>query len=96
MFVVLLTYTAPLDQIDAHLEEHVRYLKRQYEAGVFLASGRRVPRTGGVILAKAQSLDAMWEVLAQDPFHQHGVARYEVIEFTPSLAQPYLAELVES
>ena len=51
MFVLELTYTAPESRVDEFLAEHVAWLDRQYAAGVFLASGRKVPRDGGIILA---------------------------------------------
>ena len=52
MFIISLTYKVSLQQIDKELNNHVRYLKAQYAAGNFLASGRKVPRTGGVILSQ--------------------------------------------
>jgi uncharacterized protein YciI len=96
MFVVIVSYIQPLDVVDDHLAAHVRFLKRHYENGVFLASGRQMPRTGGVILARAASKEALLEILHQDPFHEHGVARYEVIEFNPSMAAPGLEWLIEA
>lgn len=96
MFVIVLTYVEPLEVVDRHLAAHVEYLKRQYEAGIFMASGRRIPRTGGVILARAESLPALQEILGQDPFCVNGVAKYDVIEFSPSMAAPELAWLIES
>lgn len=83
MFIVELTYTVPLEEVDALLEEHRAYLAVQYKAGIFLASGPKVPRTGGIILATAESPDALHKVLEQDPFHREAVARYEVTEFVP-------------
>ena len=83
MFIVDLTYQASLEAVDALLEEHRAYLGEQYAAGVFLASGPKAPRTGGVILARAESLEALQEILEQDPFHREGVARYRVTEFVP-------------
>lgn len=96
MFVVIVHYIQPLSEIDARLEEHVAYLKRQYQAGVFVASGRQVPRSGGVILARAANRQALRAVLEQDPFSQHGLAEYQVIEFTPSLTAPDCASLQEA
>ncbi len=46
MFVVMIRYVRPLDEIDGLMREHVRFLEECYRAGVFLASGRQVPRTG--------------------------------------------------
>lgn len=94
MFVVLLTYTQPLEAVDAWLPAHRDFLERMYRAGTFLLSGRKEPRDGGVILAQAASAAELASVLAQDPFHAHGVARYQVVEFLPSMAAPALQSLV--
>ncbi|MFT3812395.1 MAG: YciI family protein [Acidovorax sp.] len=96
MFVVLLTYTAPLEQVDRHLPAHREFLASNYAAGVFLLSGRREPRDGGVILARAPSRQALESVLAQDPFRRHGVADYQIVEFIPSMAAPALTALTEA
>lgn len=96
MFIVSLTYVKPLEEVDRYLAEHVEYLKEQYRLGNFLASGRKVPRTGGVILAKASSLEEIETIIALDPFYRHGVANYEVTEFTPTMTSPELAFLQEN
>ena len=85
MFIVSLTYTAPLEEIDRLLKAHAEYLKDEYARGSFLASGRKVPRTGGIILSNIESRDELKEILANDPFHKAGVATYEITEFAPSM-----------
>jgi len=85
MYIVTLTYLRPLDEIDAHMDDHVAWLKRHYASGLFLASGRQVPRVGGVILARSGDRAALDTALATDPFVRHGVARTAVMEFTPSM-----------
>lgn len=94
MFLVLLTYTQPLDAVDALLPAHREFLQRMYADGVFLLSGRKEPRDGGVILATAESLPELETMLAQDPFRIHGVASYQVIRFTPTMAAPALTALL--
>ncbi len=47
MFVLELTYTAPVERVDALLDAHVEWLDAQYAVGVFLASGRKNPGTAG-------------------------------------------------
>ena len=94
MFVVLLTYTKPIDAVDALVPAHREYLGRMYREGTFLLSGRKEPRDGGVILANAESVQALQSALAQDPFHVHGVAAYQVIQFVPTMAAPALQSLV--
>jgi len=94
MFLVSLTYTKSLDVIDTYLSAHREFLSRNYAAGTFLLSGRKEPRTGGVILVNAASEEALQSVLAEDPFYKYGVASYEVVQFTPTMAAPELEALI--
>jgi len=91
MFLVLLTYERPLAEIDRRMRAHVAFLEEQYRAGTFLASGRRVPRTGGVILAVADKREDLAAVMQCDPFVAEGLARCEIVEFKTSLHHPALA-----
>jgi uncharacterized protein YciI len=84
MFVIELTYTAPLADIDARMGAHVAFLKKYYAAGNFLVSGRQVPRTGGIIIALADSREQIASIMAEDPFCKHGLAEVRVIEFRAS------------
>ncbi|MEW7865198.1 YciI family protein [Aeromonas diversa] len=93
MFVVTLTYVKPIAVIDELIPAHVEWLKAHYAAGHFLASGRRVPRNGGVILADGLTREALDRVLAGDPFRQAAAAEYEVTEFVPSMTAPQLESL---
>lgn len=94
MFVILLHYENGLDAVEAALPAHVRYLERHYADGSFLLSGRREPRTGGVILCRAESLAEVEALVAEDPFARAGAARHEIIEFYPSLWAPGMKELL--
>ena len=47
-------------------------------------SGRRIPRTGGVIVAHGDDREAMEALAATDPFVRGGVATVEVIQFRAS------------
>ena len=84
MFVIELIYKAPLADIDAHMAAHVRFLKKYYSAGNFLVSGRKIPRDGGIILAVGRSREEIDGIVAEDPFHKHGLADFRVIEFRAS------------
>lgn len=95
MFIISLTYKAPLEAIDRYLENHVSYLKAQYALGHFAASGRKVPRTGGVILSQIASREALDKVLEQDPFYLHDLADYEIIEFIPSMTSESFKDLLQ-
>ncbi|HFQ8225604.1 TPA: YciI family protein [Citrobacter freundii] len=94
LYVVVLTYVKPLHEIDAQLPAHVEWLKKGYAANLFLASGRKIPRTGGVILAKCDNEEQLKHYLAQDPFQRSGVANVELIPFEPSMMVTELQSLL--
>jgi len=84
VFVLLLSYVKPLEEVDALMRAHMAWLNRQYEAGHFVVSGRQVPRTGGVIVAHGDDREEMEGIAASDPFVARGVATVEVIQFRAS------------
>ncbi len=79
MILISLTYIAPMEAVEQHFEGHLAWLNRHYADGVFVASGRKVPRTGGVIIASG-SLDEVRAICETDPFVSEGVAQYELTE----------------
>src|SRR3954454_7414807 len=81
MFVVELIYKAALADIDAAMSAHVVFLKKQYDAGYFLVSGRKVPRDGGVIVAVADDRAELDAIMREDPFCARGLADFRIIEF---------------
>lgn len=92
VFVLELTYTAPLEAVDAVIPAHVAWLDEQYASGVFLASGRKVPRDGGVILAAGEDREEIERLTATDPFVAAGVCAYRITEFLATKTAPALAE----
>lgn len=95
MFIINLTYKAELEKVDQYLEEHIEYLNEQYELGHFLASGRKVPRTGGIILSNIESKAELEATIGKDPFKKNELAHYELIEFIPSKTCGELKFLME-
>lgn len=95
MFAIILDYTAPIDQIDNLLDEHVAWLDTHYRDGVFLASGRREPRTGGVILATDMPIERAQALADSDPFARHGVAIHTLVRFHPSKLTPALTDVAD-
>jgi uncharacterized protein YciI len=88
MFVIELIYKAGLAEIDGCMEPHMAYLNRHYAAGRFLASGRKVPREGGVILATCESRAQVEAIVKEDPFVARGLADCRIIEFQISQRAP--------
>ncbi|MET9433827.1 YciI family protein [Streptomyces sp. NPDC006551] len=91
MFVLELTYTAPVERVDALMEAHIAWLDAQYAAGVFIASGRKNPRDGGVILATGADRSEIEKIAAADPFSVEGVCAYRITEFYATKTSDALA-----
>jgi len=95
MFIINLNYIVPLEKLDAHMTEHVKYLHKYYKQNVFVASGRKVPRTGGIILALAKSKEEVNRIISEDPFYIHKLAEFTVTEFLTSQSHPDLKNLLK-
>lgn len=96
MFVIELIYKTDLEDIDAHMAAHVRFLKKYYAAGNFLVSGRKIPREGGIILAVGKSRREIEAIIKEDPFHAHGLADFRIIEFRASQRADNIQERIEA
>lgn len=84
MFVIELTYKVDLARIDEAMKDHVAWLQKHYAAGTFVASGRKVPRDGGIILAIGDDRAAIEAVVRDDPFVARGLAEFRLVEFRAS------------
>ena len=96
MFVIELIYKASLEDIDAHMAAHVRFLNKYYAAGNFLVSGRKIPREGGIILSVGKNREEIEAIVREDPFHKHGLADFRIIEFRASQKAEDIQRRIES
>ncbi|MGL4183192.1 YciI family protein [Enterobacter ludwigii] len=83
--MVILTYIKPLEEVDAQMPGHVEWLKKDYSDGVFFSSGRRLPRNGGVILAKYENIESLKTRLNLDPFHKLNIAKTDFFPFEATM-----------
>ena len=95
MFIISLQYVVPLEQLDAHMTDHVKFLNTYYKQNVFLISGRKVPRTGGIIIARADSKEDLEAIMAEDPFCKHGLAEVTITEFLNSQMHPAFKKMMK-
>lgn len=84
MFIFNLTYIKPITEVEKFLPQHITYLDRHYTDKQFICSGRKVPRTGGIILCNCATKEEATEIIAQDPFYKEQIAKYDIIEFVPT------------
>ncbi len=45
MFIVSITFTSPIPEVEKHLSAHLEYIKQQHEKNNFVAAGKKVPLT---------------------------------------------------
>ena len=90
VFIARLTYTVPIEEIDALLAPHLAFLKAGHAAGHFLAWGPCDPRDSGLVFVKAASRTEAEQLTDGDPFLVENVARREIIEWTPRFLSPGL------
>ena len=96
MFVIELTYKADLGEIDTHMAAHVRFLRKYYASGNFLVSGRKIPRDGGIILAVGKGRRDIEAIIEEDPFHEHDLADFRIIEFRASQRADDIQKRIET
>jgi uncharacterized protein YciI len=94
MFLIILKYKVPIEQVERVTPAHREFLGRAYEADKLLVSGPQVPRTGGVIVARIHTREEVDAFVHEDPYFKEGIAGYDVIEFVPRSFHPSMANLV--
>ncbi len=95
MFLIILRYKKALTEVDRFVLEHREFLARHYASGHFIVSGRKEPRDGGVILAKAGAKSEIEDIVRRDPFHRERIAEYDIVEFLPSMTATGFENLKE-
>ncbi|MEO7046426.1 MAG: YciI family protein [Ferruginibacter sp.] len=96
MFVILVTYKKPLEIVDKYLADHAHFLDQGYQNNYFIVSGRKNPRTGGVIFSQLNDQSKLEDIIMKDPFHIHEIADYEIIEFIPGKYHPDFSAFITS
>ncbi len=90
-FIVDINYQVPLERIEHTSPAHRNYIQTGVDAGIILFAGPCQPRTGGVIVVRADSLATIEAFFANDPYLREGLAVYRYREFMPLRHQPLLA-----
>jgi uncharacterized protein YciI len=91
MFVIKIRFTAPLETVNNHVVAHRFFEDHFYSTGHFICSGAILGRTGNVIICVANSTEEVEQIITQDPYQTHNVAKYEVVPFIPT---KYISSLV--
>lgn len=84
MFIIVLKYEKPIEDVMNNLDDHNVFLKKYYDLNKFICSGRQEPRVGGIILCNGKDKEEINLIIKEDPFYKNGIAKYEIIEFIPT------------
>lgn len=84
MYLILLQYIRPVAAIEHYMDQHRAFLEKYYKSGQFIMSGRRKPKSGGLIICKASSRKEVEQIMSEDPLDKFQLALYEIIEFEPT------------
>ena len=91
-FVVEIIYTAPIEKIEELTPIHREFLQTGYKNGILLVSGPKVPRTGGIVIARGNSMEEVSEFFKNDPYALNNAAEYQFIEFNAKSHQAFLKD----
>lgn len=96
MFIVSLLYKKEISEVLKFIEPHNKFLDKYYAEKKFIFSGRKHPRTGGIILVHNVDRNSLMEIIKQDPFHQNEIAEYEITEVIPTRYDEGFACFIEN
>lgn len=83
-FLVEATYAAPLEKVQQATARHREWLQKGYDLGLFLCSGPKTnPPIGGYLVARAETIDVLKTMFAEEPFNREGLATFTFTEFNP-------------
>ena len=97
MFLVNITFIN-IDKITPELTaQHRSQIEKEYLKNKLMFGGRKVPRTGGILISKHSSQKELETVMNNDPFILSGAVSYDIIEFIPVMAsEEYKQILLEN
>lgn len=95
MFMVLLRFSDNKGNASQFMESHKEWIKRGFDDGVFLLVGSVQPNLGGGIVAHKTTLSDLQSRVSSDPFVVENVVTSEILEITPSKADPRLNFLLD-
>jgi len=84
MFIVSLSYKKDISEVEKFIEAHIQFLNTYYADKKIIFSGRKNPRTGGVILVRNVNKETLTDIIKQDPFYQNEIADYDITEVIPT------------
>ncbi len=95
MFIVLLKFSKNKDQVQDHLQDHVAWITKGFDDGVFHLAGNLNPMEGGGIIAHGVSREELEARIAEDPFVVNDVVTADYIEINASRTSEAFTSFLE-
>ena len=83
MFLLLLKYKVPIEQVERVVPAHREFLDQGYRAEKLLVSGPQVPRAGGVMVARVKTREEADALIHEDLFLKRGLPITRWSSFRP-------------
>ena len=83
MYLMISTYLAPLDEVDKARAEHFRFVDGLEARKLVVSAGRQDPPVSGVIILAVDTEAEAVALMADDPYVQRGLARYQAVGWQP-------------
>ena len=84
MYLMISTYTVPLEEVDKLRDAHIAFLDEKQAEGIVVEAGRQDPPNGGVVILDVASEKEAFAVMADDPYVKANVGEYKAVGFTPT------------
>jgi uncharacterized protein YciI len=84
VYLMISTYSAPLEQVDEVRAEHLRFIDDLDQRGLVVSAGRQDPPVGGVVILDVHTEAEAQVLMADDPYVLRGLAAYRAIGWQPS------------
>ncbi|MFC3654967.1 GTP cyclohydrolase [Xanthomonas hyacinthi] len=95
LYILSVSYTKPFSVVETHFPAHVEWLQERYRSGMILAFAKKVPLTGGIVIAAATDLETLRGEIEKDPFVIGAVAAYDITEIEPTRINPRLLDFAQ-
>lgn len=93
-FLVQIDYIVPVESLGDTIRLHREFLQIGYERGWLLMSGPLNPATGGIVIARAPSLQELEGFFNDDPYKLAGLATHTFFEFNPVKFQEFMTDWI--
>ncbi|QEI06463.1 hypothetical protein FXN63_11945 [Pigmentiphaga aceris] len=85
LFAITLNYIRPIEEVQVHLDAHKHWLVQAIKSGHILFAGPLEPGPGGFILAVAENISDIQDLIANDPFDIQQVAAFDIQACHPAI-----------